>query len=212
MTNQFHGQPVVGGTYPAMIWKAFMTQALDYLKAPPADFNAPPSLYAAPERVVFRNQRIERDNGLCKDTFELNFFEAQSPPPAGCKVNEVQVPSVVGSSLAAARARLLQQPLETAVVYEPARAGQKMGVIVAQFPSGGTLSSWQKVTVVLPKSLHGVVPRVVGLNVARARAKLAKLKVKVRVSGSGTGKVISQKPAAGTASAVGLTVTLRTRG
>ena len=135
---------------------------------------------------------LERDNGLCKDTFELNFFEAQGPPRAGCKVNEVQVPSVVGSSLAAAQARLLQQPLETAVVYEPAKPGQRMGVVVAQFPAGGTLSSWQKVTVVLPKSLHGVVPRVVGLNVARARAKLAKLKVEVRVSGAGTGKVVSQ--------------------
>ena len=24
MTNQFHGDPVAGGTYPAMIWKTFM--------------------------------------------------------------------------------------------------------------------------------------------------------------------------------------------
>ena len=212
MTSQFHGRPVVGGTYPAMIWKAFMTQALDYFKYPAENFAAPPSLYAAPERVVYRDQRLERDNGLCKNTFELNFFEAQGPAPAGCKVNEVQVPSVVGSSLATARQRLLQQPLETAVVYEPAKTGQKMGIVVAQFPTGGTLSSWEKVTVVLPKSLHGVVPRVVGMTVARARARLAKLKVRAQVSGPRTGKVVSQRPAAGTASAAGLTVTLRTRG
>ena len=64
-------------------------------------------------------------------------------------MNEVQVPDVVGSTLAAAKQRLLLQPLETAVVYEPAKQGQKVGVVVAQFPKGGTLSSWQKVTVVL---------------------------------------------------------------
>ena len=96
-----------------------MTQALDYLKDTPQDFTAPPSLYAVPERVRDRDQRLERDNGLCKNTFELSFF--QSPPLAGCKVNEVDVPSVVGSTLAAARQRLLLQPLGTSVVYEPRR-------------------------------------------------------------------------------------------
>ena len=94
------------------------------------------------------------------------------------------MPSVVGSSLVAAKQRLLQQPLETAVVYEPAKPGQRMGIVVAQFPAGGTLSSWQKVTVVLPKSLHGVVPLVVGRTVtAGRRARLAKLKLRVRING-----------------------------
>jgi beta-lactam-binding protein with PASTA domain len=122
------------------------------------------------------------------------------------------VPSVVGSSLSAAKQRLLQQPLETAVVYEPAKPGQRMGIVVAQFPPSGTLSSWQKVTVVLPKSLHGVVPRVVGLTVARARVRLAKLKLQVQLTGPKTGKVVSQSPAGGTAAAAGLKVVLRTRG
>jgi penicillin-binding protein 1A len=212
MTNEFHGQPVVGGSYPALIWKAFMTQALDYLKEPPEDFNSPPALSASPVTVVYRNEQLERDNGLCKDTFQLDYFSAQGPRLASCKVNEVQVPDVVGSTLAAAKQRLLLQPLETAVVYAPAKKGQKVGVVVAQFPKGGTLSSWQKVTVVLAKSLHGVVPRVVGLTTTRAKAKLAKLKAVVRIAGPRLGKVISQQPAAGTAAAPGLVITLRTRG
>ena len=108
--------------------------------------------------------------------------------------------------------RLLLQPLETAVVYAPAKQGQKVGVVVAQFPKGGTLSSWQKVTVVLAKSLHGVVPRVVGLTTARAKRRLAKLKATVRITGPPAGKVISQQPAAGTAAAPGLVITLRTHG
>ena len=28
MLTEFHGKPVAGGTYPALIWKAFMTKAL----------------------------------------------------------------------------------------------------------------------------------------------------------------------------------------
>ena len=33
-----------------------------------------------------------------------------------------------------------------------------------QFPLGGTLSSFDKVTLVLAKPLHGLVPHVVGLS------------------------------------------------
>ena len=89
-----------------------------------------------------------------------------------------------------------------------------MGIVVAQIPAGGTLSSWQKVTVVLPKSLHGVIPRVVGLTRPRAgQGSLAKLKVRVRITGppAGQGRLPEPCPA-DTASAAGLTVTLRTRG
>ena len=213
MTNGFHGRPVVGGTYPALIWKSFMTKALAYEQAPPEDFPAPPSLAASPVRVVYRNSQLERDNGLCKNTFQLDFFGGQGPALlADCKVNEVDVPDVVGSTLAAARQRLLLQPLETAVVYEPAKPGERVGLVVRQFPSSGTLSSWQKVTVVLPKALHGVVPRVVGLGVARARAVLARLRLRVRVQGPSSGHVVGQTLAPETAAAPGLAITLRTRG
>src|SRR4029077_16057308 len=47
-------------------------------------------------------------------------------------------------------------------VYEPARPLQKLGVIVHQFPAKGTLSSYDKVTLVLPKALQGAVPRPAG--------------------------------------------------
>ena len=38
MTYQFHGHPVAGGTFPALVWKAFMNKALAYLKAAPENF------------------------------------------------------------------------------------------------------------------------------------------------------------------------------
>src|SRR5581483_1333888 len=74
MTYQFHGHPVAGGTYPALIWKAFMTKALPYLKAEPEDFPPPPSLSASPVTIVNRNGALQRDNGVCKNTYQLAFF------------------------------------------------------------------------------------------------------------------------------------------
>ena len=54
MTYQFHGHPVAGGTFPALIWKAFMEKALPYLKLQPESFTPPPSLYASAVTVVNR--------------------------------------------------------------------------------------------------------------------------------------------------------------
>ena len=192
-----------------------MTQALDYLKLHRRTSPRRRRSTRRPSAVVYRDQRLERDNGLCKNTFELNFFQAQGPP-VGRLQGERGAGAERGRLIARRRegAAARSSRCETAVVYEPAKPGQRMGIVVAQIPAGGTLSSWQKVTVVLPKSLHGVVPRVVGLTVAQAQGpKLAKLKVRVRVTGPrASGKVVSQSRAAGTASAAGLTITLRTHG
>ena len=40
MTTEFHGHAVAGGTFPALIWKAFMSKALDQLKLPPENFDS----------------------------------------------------------------------------------------------------------------------------------------------------------------------------
>ena len=37
MLTEFHGDPVAGGTYPALIWKSFMESALRYKNAGPAE-------------------------------------------------------------------------------------------------------------------------------------------------------------------------------
>ncbi len=64
MLTEFHGQPVEGGTYPALIWKAFMEKALPYMagRSPTAPTRRrrcrPPSIpYATPATVIFRNNR-----------------------------------------------------------------------------------------------------------------------------------------------------------
>ena len=209
MTYQFHGHAVAGGTFPALIWKAFMTKALAYMKAPPENFAAPPYFSASPVRVVNRNGLLERDNGVCKNAYTLNFYGGEGPARiATCKPNEVEIPNVVGESIEAARTRLDGQPLTAQVIYKPARTGDRIGYVVGQFPRRGTASAYDKITLVLAKSLHGVVPRVVGLRLPAAERKLTRLRLKVRTKGPVNGRVVRQSLPAHTASAPGRTIVL----
>src|SRR6185295_925246 len=115
------------------------------------------------------------DNGLCRHTITVSYFEGRAPEKtANCKPNEVEVPNVVGDSYDVARARLAAQPLTPVVIYKPAAGGQQLHVVVKQFPPRGRLSSFGKVTIVFAKPLHGVIPDVVGLPLAAAREKLGR--------------------------------------
>ena len=117
--------------------------------------------------MVNRNGLLERDNGVCKNAYTLEFYGGEGPArTATCKPNEVEIPNVVGESIEAARTRLDGQPLTAAVIYKPARTGDRIGYVVGQIPRRGTASAYDKITLVLAKSLHGVVPRVVGLQAA----------------------------------------------
>jgi hypothetical protein len=209
MRTLYRGSPVVGGTYPALIWKAFMTKALAYLKLPPETFPAPPSMSGSPVSVTFRNGKLELDNGNCKNAATVDFYPGTAPTAmSNCKHNEVEVPDVRGSTLTAAKARLYLQPLLTRIVYKPAKPGQRVDIVIGQIPRNGTLSSFDHVTLVVPKALQGVIPRLVGLTIAQARAKLAPLKLVVGLTGSRTGKVVSQQPTWNVASAPGMRIVL----
>jgi penicillin-binding protein 1A len=204
MTTEFHGKPVAGGTFPALIWKAFMEKALPYLKLTPAGFPSPQTGWAAPVTVVNRGGVLERDDGVCTNTYSLEFYGGVGPKRvATCKKNEVEIPDVVGQPLAAAKSRLAGQPLEAAIVYKPAKAGDRVGYVVGQFPRGGTASAHDKITLISEKSLTGVVPRVVGLPLAVAQARLAKAHLKVKVVGGSQGKVVKQSLPASTAARPG---------
>jgi beta-lactam-binding protein with PASTA domain len=101
-------------------------------------------------------------------------------------------------------------PLTPAYVYQPAKPRQKLGVVLRQYPANGTLSSYQKVTLVLPKAMHGSVPNVIGLRLARAEARLERYHLKWEVGGhaSPAAKVIWQSPAQSTAATRGMVVRL----
>jgi membrane peptidoglycan carboxypeptidase len=212
MLTEFYGDPVAGGTFPALIWRTFTRTALNELGEPPELFPSPSPDYAAPYRVVNRQGRWLLDNGNCRDSRQVVYFVGHAPTEqAGCKPNEVDVPPVVGAKLADAEARLASMPLTSEVITKPAEGGQELGVVVAQYPSGGTLTSWDTVRIVVPKATHGVVPDVVGLPLAEARRKLARRRlaglVDVYTDGE-PGLVISQTPRPGVAAVRNMTINL----
>jgi penicillin-binding protein 1A len=215
MLTDYHGRPVAGGTYPALIWKSFMDRALPYLHDDPEAFPTPEFPYSSPKRLVLRDGRWQLDNGYCRNTIPVSYFsDSKLPKTAGCKPNEVEVPKVVGLSYAAAKARLALQPLEAQPIYKPAAPGQRLGIVLGQIPSlGARLSSFDTVRLVLAKPLHGVVPNLLGLRVATARRRLTPLRARVVVRkgarGEGlAGHIVAQAPRPGVAAAPGMRVTL----
>ena len=126
MTTEFHGHPVAGGTFPALIWKAFMTKALDQLHLPPESFTPPDYGYASPVTVVNRGGVLERDDGVCHNTVQMQFFSGEGPSKvATCKPNEVEIPEVIGQSLADAKSRLQAQPLTPVVDLQAREASRE---------------------------------------------------------------------------------------
>ena len=213
MLTEFHGRPVAGGTFPALIWRAFMDEALPYLNAEPEAFPSPQFPYASQRRLVLRDGTWQLDNGYCRHTVQILYFAGRRPArTADCKPNEVEVPRVIGYTYEQAKARLSLQPLKAAVVYKPALPGQRVGVVVSEIPAvGARLSSFDKVTLVFAKPLHGVVPDVVGLPLGAARRRLAKLGLVVRVTrrrGGRAGVVVAQRPRPGVAAAPRMRVSL----
>jgi penicillin-binding protein 1A len=210
MLTEYHGDSVAGGTFPAEIWHAFMEKALPYLHDDPQSFPSTYIPYGSPHEVVFRDGRLQLDNGRCHFARSLLFFDGQEPDrTANCKPNEVEVPDLVGQPVPAARARLAGQPLTPSIEYRIATPGQKLNVVLEQKPRKGRLSAFDHVTLVVAKPTHGVVPRLIGLPVDRAQAKCERrgLKVDVEQTQKGPpGRVIFQLPRAGVAAAPGMHV------
>jgi membrane peptidoglycan carboxypeptidase len=212
MLTEFEGAQVAGGTFPAVIWKTFMTKALRTMNEPPASFPAPQLGYAVPRQVVYRNNHWYLDNGNCEDAKTVMYVVGYEPQKeAPCKPNEVDVPRVVGARVEDARTRLLSMPLTPELITRPAKPGERLGRVVGQFPGHGTLSSWDTVRIVVPKATNGRIPDVVGLDLVRARRLLAARDiagfVKAYADGKG-GVVLAQYPHAGLAAVRNMTIRL----
>ena len=209
MLTEYDGEPVAGGTFPALIWKSFMEAALDHLKAEPAYFDSPSLPYANPVSVVHRGGRLMLDNGECREAKSVWLYPESGPKKtAGCKPNEVEVPRVIGLTLEDAKERLAAQPLKTDVIYKPAARGQRLDTVLGQIPKKGTLSAYDTVMLVLAKPRYGVVPTVVGQPVDRAVRRLERLKLQPAVVGDPRGRVIRQEPRGPIAAAPGLQIRL----
>jgi penicillin-binding protein 1A len=210
MLNQYHGQAVAGGTFPADIWRVFNQLAL--AGTTPKSFPPYSYQYSSAKRVVWRDGVLRLDNGNCRETELVSYLVGRGPSRAAdCKRNEVEVPRVIGMSLARAKIRLGAQPLTSNVVYKPAQAKQRIDLVLDQFPRKGHLSSYDTVTLVLAKPLHGVVPKLIGLSLKDAERRLharGLVAVIARSVRGRTDRVLAQKPVAGVAAAPGMKIKL----
>jgi penicillin-binding protein 1A len=211
MLTEYHGEAVAGGTYPALIWKSFMEKALPAKEWEPVPFDPPEYAPAEARSVVMRDGLLQADNGYCRGARQALVFYGEAPrKTADCKPNEVEVPGVVGAPIDAARRQLQATPLAPLAIYKPASAGQRLNVVVRQDPRAGKrVSAGERVILVLAKSEHGVIPKVVGLPVDSASEKLRELELEPEVRGDG--RVVAQRPTWGTALVPGAAITLVAR-
>jgi len=210
MLTEYHGDAVAGGTFPAEIWRVFNQLAL--AGTDPEAFPTYSYQYASSKRVVWRDGRLQLDNGLCQETTLVSYFSGHGPGrTANCRPNEVDVPRVVGMTLTRAKIRLAAQPLTANIVYKPAKPKQRLDLVLDQFPRRGRLSSYDTVTLVLAKPLHGVVPKVIGLSIREARSRLRNrgfVPVIDRRAGGDADRVLAQTPSPGVAGGKRLRVRL----
>ena len=209
MLTEFRGEAVTGGSFPALIWKSFMEKAVKNEER--VGFPAPLTPYVAPKLVVRRGDRLMLDNGLCRERREVVYFAGSGPnKTANCLENEVQVPDVRKLTLAEAEARVEAQPLTAELVYKPAAPLQPPGVIVDQRPKKGYRSSYDRIILVVSKATQGVIPNLVGRDIADARRRLRRLKLEPAITwvDGGTGEVLQQKTRPGLAAAPGVKVKL----
>ena len=91
MLTEFEGEPVAGGTLPALIWKAFVEKAEEDVDR---SFDAPPYLGGVSQWVVQREGKWQLDNGYCRSARLVAYFSGLGPDTeADCKPNEVIRPA-----------------------------------------------------------------------------------------------------------------------
>ena len=111
MLTEFHGEPVAGGTLPALIWKAFMGRAL--AGTPTTSFASPPYLPTYGARVVFRNGTVAARQRLLPGDAPSSATSPAACPPRRRRATRTRssVPVLVGRSVDSARAALDSVPL-----------------------------------------------------------------------------------------------------
>jgi penicillin-binding protein 1A len=209
METEFHGEPVAGGTLPALIWKGFMTRAL--ADRPATSFKSPPYLPQYDVRVVYRGGQWRLDNGFCPATRVMSYYAGRLPTStATCYANEVSVPVLVGRSVESARVALESVPLSPDVIYVPAKPRTRPGEVVKQTPRGGFLSANGRVRLWVSAAQNGLVPNLIGSSLPAAREQSRKLKLRLKIQyGDGPeGTVLKQSLDAGIAVRPGLPLTL----
>ena len=162
MDTEFKGDPVIGGTYPAVAWKSFMNQV--HVNLPVEDWPGPPSIYSVPVLVDRRYGTTKRAPYGCRYARELVLAADKAPTEQStCSRSLINVPDMTGMTRREALALSNEGGGVTIrFVRQPAAAGEEPGTVVAQTPAplepieiGGV------VTAILAERVNTViVPRV----------------------------------------------------
>ena len=169
--------PVAGGTFPALIWKSFVTKALDKLGEPPEYFPAPSYPYAVAARRRLPRRPLATSTTATAGTAALVTYFAGFGADAAGAVQAERGRRAARHRRDARRREgpAREQPLTAEVITRPAQGGESARPRRGAVPRRGTLSSCDTVRIVVPKSTNGRIPDVVGLRARRgARRQLAR--------------------------------------
>lgn len=209
MLTEFNGEPVSGGTLPALIWKAFMTRVLPPAEERGFDFTSP--LPYEQRRVVWRDGAWKLDNGVCPGTRLVAYVVGRAPTEtAQCFPNEVSVPLVIGQSLSTAKRTLGAVPLDARVILIPAKPRKHPGEVMNQEPRGGFASSGGTIKLYVSHAQHGLMPNLVGSALSDTELQLSRLQLRptVTYADGQDGTILRQSLPPGVAVAPGLRVSL----
>lgn len=208
-----HGIRVAGGTFPARIWQAFMSEALR--PYPRTDFQRPSKgLY----QVRLCTVSDKKARPYCPTTYVATFLLKQGPASL-CDIHISPPPVTVGNfiGLTEAKAKELAKTIGLTLSIKYKVTDEKAGIVVAQSPPKGASvkkGSAVNLVVTVEKPSYPKLMNVVGMSKESAEQGLKKAGFIVSVGTrevddpSQVGKVIEQSPQAGTELQPGSTVTV----
>ncbi len=173
MATEYHGHPVFGGTYPAMIFHDFMRKALKGVPTagwPPPPYVPSASVYIDPRTWFRAPGGCRYGRSLVLSDESINQLQGTYRCPEGL----APLPTVVGLPRKEAVDRISGAGNYTRVVLVPAATGETAGTVVSQDPAALTqLPPKAHVTLaVATKSAQVFVPKIEGLGVSAAVSRL----------------------------------------
>ena len=187
MLTEYHGDPVAGGTFPALIWKSFMESALR-LRRRARVVPAPPFLSRHDEaRRPPRRPSAARQRALPRRALDRLLHGHGPERTANCKPNEVDVPRVVGQT-STSRGPARGATARVRVVYQPAKPLQRVDRVSHRCRRGGRLSSYDTVTLIVPRAAARRRPEADRPDAARGARQAPQRAARGRVAASRTAR------------------------
>jgi hypothetical protein len=198
MDRLYGGKPVFGGTYPALIWKAFNVWAIGLTKAPYEDWERPTAPPAEPVSIDTANG-LRAPSGCPRARTMFYAVDRAPSVTSSCSGTFSSTPDLVGTTVSEARHLLALSGLKPRLTYRAALHGEKPGTVLLQAPAAAEPArSGQRVTIVLARKVIEVtLPDVRGEPRAEAVSELRTAGFKVHVQltadfGAPPGRVVAQ--------------------